>query len=212
MSDVFREVDEELQQDRVKRLWHRYGTVSITVMAVILAGVAGWTWWQNDQLAQSQARTAELLSATVLIDGDPARAAQALAALGQQDGSLATLARLFEAGVQIHRADTETAIALFDQIAGDTDTDPLWRDAAILQSAVLQVGRADPAVLSAMVDPLRGDDRPFRHTADEVAAAIALDAGDIDGARLIYERLAEDAATPGGLRQRADQMLAALGS
>lgn len=212
MSDVFREIDEELQQDRVKRLWQRYGTVSITVVAVILAGVAGWTWWQSNQLTQMQARTTELVSATVLIDDQPARAAEALAALGQQDGSLATLARFFEAGLQIDRDDTETAVALFDLIAGDTEADPLWRDAAALQSVALQVGSADPAALSAMLEPLRGDDRPFRHTADELAAAVALDAGDSERARSIYRSLAEDAAAPSALRQRVGQMLAALGS
>lgn len=212
MSDVFREVEEELQQDRLKRSWQRYGPIAIGTVAIVLAGYAGWTWWQNNQLNQSQARTAQLLSASVLISEEPGQAAEALAALGQTTSPQAVLARLYEAGVQIDLEDRETAIALFNQVATDEDVDPIWQEVATLQSVALQIGSADADALLAMVDPLRAADRSFRYTAEELAASIALDRGDREAARLIFETLSQDAGAPSALRQRSLQMLSALGS
>jgi len=41
VTDIFREIDEELKQDQLKKLWKRYGTYIVGLLVLIIAGVGG---------------------------------------------------------------------------------------------------------------------------------------------------------------------------
>ena len=58
MSDIFREVDEEVRRDQLKKLWERYGIFFIALAVLFVAAVAGWRgyqWWQAKLAAESGA-------------------------------------------------------------------------------------------------------------------------------------------------------------
>ena len=42
MSDIFREIDEELRRDNLLKLWQRYGryVIGVVVLALLIAGTA----------------------------------------------------------------------------------------------------------------------------------------------------------------------------
>ena len=42
MSDIFREIEEDLQRDRYKKLWEKYGNLVIAAAVVLVLGTAGW--------------------------------------------------------------------------------------------------------------------------------------------------------------------------
>ena len=52
MGDIFREVDEELKQDRYEKLWRQYGKYVIAGAVLIVAAVAGWKAWESHQTSQ----------------------------------------------------------------------------------------------------------------------------------------------------------------
>ena len=48
MSDIFREVDEEVRREQLKKLWDRYGNFVIAALILVVVGVAAWrgyAWW-----------------------------------------------------------------------------------------------------------------------------------------------------------------------
>ena len=45
MSDVFREVDEEVRKDRALTLWNRYGRFLIGGVVGVVAATAAWQGW-----------------------------------------------------------------------------------------------------------------------------------------------------------------------
>mgnify|MGYP006945477697 CR=1 FL=1 len=49
MSDIFREVDEDLRHERYKRLWDRFGVYVIGLAVVIVLGVSGYKAWATAQ-------------------------------------------------------------------------------------------------------------------------------------------------------------------
>ena len=63
MSDVFREVDEAVREDRVRRLWKRYGWLVITVAAVLVLGAATYVAWQNYEARRNSEYSAALAAA-----------------------------------------------------------------------------------------------------------------------------------------------------
>ena len=81
---------------------------------------------------------------------------------------------------------------------------------ATVLSVMLQVDKGDPATLTARLDPLTGNDEPYRFVALELKAVIALRDGRREDARQIYADLADDAAAPQTLRARAAEMASAL--
>jgi len=46
VSDIFREVDEEVRRDQFKKLWERYGIFFIALAVLFVAAVGGWRGYQ----------------------------------------------------------------------------------------------------------------------------------------------------------------------
>ena len=70
MSDesLFREVDEEVRQEQLKKLWDRYGNYVIALCLGIVIAVAALKGWQYWELRQSEAAAASYANALKLIE------------------------------------------------------------------------------------------------------------------------------------------------
>lgn len=42
MADIFREIDEEIRQDRALAVWNKYQNVIIAVAVLIVVAAGGW--------------------------------------------------------------------------------------------------------------------------------------------------------------------------
>src|SRR6476620_8362432 len=82
MSDIFREVDEDIRREQYKKLWDRFGiyVIGLAVLIVVLtAGYRGWVYWQD---RQAQAAGDRFLAALQLAtDGKHTEAEAALATI-----------------------------------------------------------------------------------------------------------------------------------
>ena len=54
MSDIFREVEEDVRRDRLEKLWKAYGTYGIAALVLLFAGIGGWQFWQRHELQERQ--------------------------------------------------------------------------------------------------------------------------------------------------------------
>ena len=214
MSDIIREVDEELRRENWEILWKKYGKFAIAAAMALILGTAGVVGWR--EYDRSQREGAGDAFGAVIADventKEPDRAADMLAAYipGAPDG-YATLARLREAKLRADAGGVEVAIGLYDGIAGDDTVEPLFRDLAALYSVRMQIDSGDPVSLDKRLSPLAVEGSPWRYTARELQAVLALNGGDRTAAREIFTRLADDMAAPDSLRTRAAEMLRAMG-
>ncbi len=58
MSDIFREVDEEVRREKLKQLWERHSNLIVALALLIVLGVGGWRgydWWETRKSAESGA-------------------------------------------------------------------------------------------------------------------------------------------------------------
>ncbi len=212
MTDIFREVDEELRQDQAKRLWQRYGRYVIAVAVALVVGVGGFQAWQAWDLQHRTELSERYAAALSLVGGgDTAAADQALSEIVGEGGGYGTLAAFTQARLRAEAGDTAGAVELWDRIADAEAPDSPLRQIAILLSVMHSMDEGEPADLEARLAPLTEVGRAFRPTALELTAAIALRQGDKDRAREIYASIVDDLAAPPGLRGRAAQMLQALG-
>jgi hypothetical protein len=212
MSDIFREVDEDLRRYKMMRLFKRYGGLAVGVALVIVVATAGWVAWSNWRQTQREADTAQLVAALDSAATAPAKSADALAGFaGKAPPDLAALGRLSEAALRSHDGNGEAAIAIYDALAAGTGVPPIYRDLATLLSVMRQSANGDAAALQARLAPLTVETNPWRHSARELTAVLAARAGDKDRARTILQQLADDVQAPAGVRSRAADLAALYG-
>jgi len=61
MSDIFREVDEALQQEKLEKLWQKYHVAIITGIALLIGGTAAYTGWQSWSASKNIKQTSALI-------------------------------------------------------------------------------------------------------------------------------------------------------
>ena len=211
MSDIFREIDEELRRDNFLKLWSRYGRYVIAAAALVLAIAGGVVAWRAHELAWRQAQSARYAGAMALAGaGKTADAAIVFASIVGEGGGYSVLASFEDAAMRVKSGDRKGAVAIYDGIAKAGGVDPAFRDLAVLLSVMQATPEADPRATIARLAPLTARGNPWRPTAVELTAAAQLSLGDDKDARALYEKLADDLAAPRGVRARAAEMAAAL--
>lgn len=214
MGDLFREIDEELRQERYAKLWQTYGKYAIAAAVALALGVAGFRGWDYYRSIERQAESARFASAEGLLrGGKTADAAALFAAMAEQSSAgYATLARFRQAGLRAASGDALGAVAIYDAIASDDSAVQAMREAAVVLSvthAVDQSG-ADRAAMDARLQPLIRDDGPWRHSARELLGVLALQSGDAAKAREHFTRIADDIDAPIGIKARAAEILGVI--
>jgi hypothetical protein len=209
MSDIFREVDEDIRRDQLKKLWDRtapYVIGAAVLIVVATAGYRGWEYWQERQAQSSGDR---FVAAVQL--SDDGRTAESIAALeslvADGTGGYPILARFRIATEKAKAGDIEGAVAEFDTIAAGNAPAEM-RAMARLRAAILLVDTASLAELETRVGDLAATGTPWRHTAREVLGLAAWRSGDYEGARMHFDSLVADQEAPQDLRQRVQLMLA----
>ncbi|HKY94360.1 MAG TPA: tetratricopeptide repeat protein [Kiloniellales bacterium] len=212
MSDVFREVDEAVREGQIKQFMKRYGVLLGAVVVVTVVGIGGWQFWTSwrhgEQVESSDAYAAAMLAAR---QGKTPEALEALGKLADPaGGEVGTIAAFAQARILLGEGQRESAIRIWDAIAANDASGPIYRDVALLLSVMHQIGQAPAQELSDRLTPLTGETEPFRPLAQELQALLALDAGDTGRARTLLEALRDDPATTSDQKERVTQLLAGL--
>ena len=213
MSDIFREIEDELRRDNLLQLWSRYSRyiiAGVVVLALIAAGIFAWRQHlASERLAQANRYTAAL---TLARQGKEADAAKLLAEVPNSGGGYGIPAAFQQAALLAKTGDRQGAIAVYERLAASSSVAREYRDLAVLHAVMYQLPDGDPQAAIERLAPLTENGNPWRATALDMTAAAKLKSGDRGGALEIYRNLADDLAAPRELRARAAEMAAALKS
>jgi hypothetical protein len=211
LSDIFREVDEEVRREQLKKLWERYSIFIIAAVVLFIAGIAAWRGYEYLEAKKAAEAGAVFENALTLAEeGKHAEAAAEFAKLSKDSpGGYRTLARFAEAA-QLAQRDPKAAIAAYDSLAADTSLTQLLRNLAGIRSGLLMADNSPYADVQRRLEPLTGADRPFRHTAREILAFSAWRAGDAAAARRWYDMMITDSDTPASTRSRVEVLMALM--
>jgi hypothetical protein len=212
VADIFREVEEEVRREQLKKLWDRYGNYVVAAAVLLVVAVAAWRgymWWEAKKAAEIGAA---FEAATTLAEAGKRGEAEAAFAKIAADGTSGYrhLARMREAA-QLAQGDAKAAITAYDQIAADSAVGPVLQDLAALRAAALLIDTGALEEAQRRLEPLAANDRTFRHTAREFLVLAAWRAGDTGTAKRWFDMIMTDAQTPAATRSRVE-MLMALGA
>ncbi len=203
MSDIFREVDEDIRQEKYRRLWDRLGPWVIGVAVLIVVGTGGYRGWLYLQEKQSQSAGDKFFEAVRLSEAENYQEAAALyGELETAIGGYPALARLRQATDLANAGKTAEALAEFDAIAADSNLMDAMRDVASIRAGYLAVDSEGYSAVADRVEPLTADTGPFRAAARELLALSAWKSGDVEEARKWLAALEEDPETPADVSRR----------
>ena len=213
MSDIFREVDEEVRREKLAQIWERYGNLMVAAALLVVLAVGGWRgyeYWDNQKAAEAGAA---FEAAVALAEGGKQAEAQAAFAKIAAEGSSGyrVLARFREAA-ELAKTDGAAAVKAYDALAGETGLGRTLQDLAAVRAGMILVDTAALADLTTRLEPLTAQDRPFRHMARELLALGAWRTGDSAAAKKWFDLIAADVETPSGTRQRIEVLMTLSGT
>ena len=214
MGDLFREINEELRQDRYEQLWQNYGKYAISIGMALVVSVIGWKAWNHYTVSQHQAQSLQFSNAGRLLqEGKKDEAAALFANLAERSsGGYRVLSRFHQAALRAGSGDMGGAVSLYEELAQDAGLDGTLREAAEIFVVMLQLddAKSDGVAMQTRLEPLMKADGAWRHAARELSGLLALRSGDGNAARGHFRKIADDLDAPQGMRARAVQVLAVI--
>jgi hypothetical protein len=211
MSDIIREVDEELRRERMMKLWERYGIYVVAVAVLVVVAVGGWRVWEWYSVREAGKSSAQFESAIAL--GNEGRGSEAEAAFNTlaKDGTSGyrLLAR-FRAAAEIAKSNRQGGVAAYDALAADTSLESVFRDFARVQAALLLVDSASVAEIASRMEPLLVPSSAFRNSARELIGLAHYRMGERAAAAKRFAEIVADTDAPPSMRNRAQVMGALL--
>ncbi len=196
MSDIFREVDEALQQDKLLKIWKEYRSTIIAALAILILSTAITSFYRSWDTRRDATETERLTNA---LQADDPQAAIQEVIQDTRKGHKA-LGLMSAANLYLQDNKKTEAAALFKQIAEDRKSPRNIRDLA----RVLYVQNAKQADISLLKPLLRDDKSPWVwHARIEAAVFAAHNDKDYAQALEYLEPFKDVKYMPASLKQRA---------
>ena len=204
------EVTEEVRRDQLFAMLRRYGWIAVAAVLILVGGTAYHEWRTARNAAQAQA-LGDAVNSALAIDDAGDRAA-ALAAIDTGEGPGVVVVDLLAAAEQLTADNSQGAADTLRALADDTTLPQPFRQLAQFKLALTLAANDAPVdTRRALLTDLAVPGQPFRLLAEEQLALIDIEQGAPDAAISRLQLLVDDADTTSGLRQRATQLIVALG-
>ncbi len=203
-ESLFREIDEDLRHEKLEVFWKRWGSAIISGCIALVVGVAGWEIWQG--IRDDALQEASVKYDTALATADPGQSVPVLAELSADGpGGYSMLSAFRRGAIAAQTGNVDAATAAFGEAASATN-DEFYKDLSVLLTVVAEMRAgavADHAALVQQLEPLAAPGRPWRISALELRAYLALQSGDRTRAVELFQELGYDETVPQTVRARA---------
>jgi hypothetical protein len=213
MSDIFKEVDEDVRRDKAAEFWAKYQNYFLGAAALIVLATAGYRFYDYRRLQSAEAAGAAFQQALAdSRDGKGAEAAAAIAKLTADAPKGYQILARFADAAQKAKSDAKAGASAYDALAADASLDPPMREAARLRAALARVNAGDVDAAKPALEALAAPDGVYRNTARLTLGAMALGGHDYAGAGKWLDLVVADPSAPQTERASAEQLLGVVAS
>lgn len=201
MSDFFKELEEDIREERIMNLWHKYGNYVIGLALAIVIGTAGYVIWQHmKHKAQLKRHMSFSQAVTLLQQGKKEEALKAFHELAEERGGYAKLAQLYEASLI---PDPEE---LYAKIAQQNAADPALSKLPKLLMAARALNNTTALMA---IEPLSAS-KAWAPLSLELLALANLKRGNEIEAAKLYIQILKRSSITSDEKARAEMMLSQL--
>ncbi|PJE27062.1 hypothetical protein SAMN06297129_3259 [Pseudooceanicola antarcticus] len=200
------EVNDEVRRDRFYGMLRRYGWIAVVVVLAIVGGAA-WNEWKKS----SERASAEAFGDAILDALDQPESEDRIAALeaveAETPGQQALASFLASSEAAAGAEDPARAAAALDGL----QLEGIYGDIATFKKLILETTETSAAERREGFRALAAPGNPLRLLAEEQIALTHVEEGETDQAITVLQSILDDAEVTQGLRQRASQLIVALG-
>lgn len=214
MQDAFiREVDEDLKNESMKKLWDKYGLFVLLIVIVSLTVAVSYESIKSWYIKRAENRTEGYAVALSMqnqgLFDDSLEALDSI--INQKMGTYAELAEMQKANILLEQNKEKEALALLEKIANDKSRSLQLRDTALIKLASYRQDSATFEEMSELLSSItKSKDNAWYAVAEDMLATILLRDGNIEQAKEIYNALLENQDTPDDLKNRIKDILSVL--
>ncbi len=204
MSDIFREVDEDVRKEKYSRLWKRFAPFVYGTAALIVLGTGGYRGYEY--YVDTQSKQAGQIFLEGLQLSDDGKHDEAIAAFGQLKGEIGGYPMLADLRIASELAESgkkAEAVELFDAVAIRSGVSELYRGLASVRAAYILLDTGSLEDVKQRVEGLTAAGNAWRLPALEIIGAAEYKAGNLDAAKARFEEIVNDASASGDYAGRA---------
>lgn len=205
MSDILKEIDEELRREHMAALWRKYKVPLLGTIALIILGTATFTTWKQHKESREVALSVALGSLATRPGMTEEQKVESFLAFSKQNpqSGQGVLAQMTAIGGLIKDGKRDAAIEQLDSLANDSYANQLTKDYARLVRIQLLLDTGDPVALRQQLAPLAENGQPWRYNARMMQGLLYGKHGDYVRARDLFKALGDSSDAPTTTREEA---------
>ena len=212
MDDIFKEVDEELREERLTKIWKRIGPYGVGILSgaiIITSAVIGYREYDETQRQNWGVQFAEAMNLSE--EGNWQESLDLFDTLTEKTNlGYKTLSLFQAASLYARNGNKEKALEIYQSLESEA-LDENFQDLATLMLIYLQFDNADPEILEKRIEKLASKGNPWYYNAVELKGFLFAKQKNKEKQIEIFNILSKDNKAPEGVRTRANDMLAILG-
>lgn len=211
MSDIFREVDEDLKQERLQNLWKKYGSYLIGSIVGVILCVSGYTYFDYTQT--QKLKSEQLAFEKAIFESQNIETDQALAKLEafekEADKNYQILTYFYKAHYLQKKKDNAQAFKVYSDIYSHKSADQSFKHLALIFGGQLltkiEAASDKKDIILGLENLSKGNSR-WKYLALELLALENIKQGNNEKARQFVTQLIEDANSPHSSKMRAKEI------
>ena len=202
MSDIIRQIDEDLRREKLSKLWNKYGLYAVSTIIVIVFTVIGYQL--NVSISKSKN---EILVETFIKATNDNNFIKQIPLyeeiISSNNEYLSGLAALRTSNLQVQNGNIEEGYSTLEKIAENIEYDVVIRDLATYLLFMAKMEDPDDLASNLNLTNERIESSPFKYSFLEIIAVRKLILGDYAEAKKDFEDLISNLDLPIEIRNRA---------
>ena len=214
IDNFFREVSEDVQNDKLKKIWDTYGLhiiiaiIAILTIAVSFETLKAWKIKRNETWSDAYAYALQLQN-----QGKYEESLNILADIEQKNkGIYKNLSEIQKANILFEQGKNAEALTLLEKIVNDEDFNSKLRHITAVKLVSYKLDTAPREEIEKLLTPLMNAESSWKNIAKEMLAMLEIREGNIEKAKEIYSEILNSPDLSDGLKLRVQDMLSALNS
>ncbi len=214
IENFFREVSEDVQNDKLKKIWDTYGLQIIIAVIVVLTIAVSFETFKAWQVKRNETWSdAYAYALNLQAQGKYDESLKVLAEIEQKNkGIYSDIAEIQKANVLFEQGKNSEALAKLEQIVNDENVNPKMRHITAVKLASYKLDTAPRAEIEKLLTPLMSEESSWKNIAKEMLAMLEIREGNIEKAKALYTEILNSPDLSDGLKLRVQDMLSALNS
>tara|TARA_B100000886_G_scaffold339143_1_gene303726 strand:+ start:849 stop:1475 length:627 start_codon:yes stop_codon:yes gene_type:complete len=204
MSDILRQVDEDLRKEKLTGLWNKFKIYIISIALLIIVSVSVYQFNQYKSLNDKRLIIEDYFAATNIEDINSR--INTLEQLETSNKFSIDLINLKIADSYLLKGDTEKALDYLNRVFVD-NAKSIIGDLALYKYLMIELDTISSDQLDIYIDSYVNKDSNFIHLFDELKAVRGLLGGNSVNSKIIFETLINDLNVTSDIKVRAEKYL-----